>query len=136
MREIKFRAWDKQHKEMLYDGLEYQLRLIQTPNDINSNIEAIPLGFTRVDHAMFDIMQFTGLTDKNGVEIYESDIVRYSGGIESGEGLICFSAGFTIEWNLSTVKSSMPSLISPLFYFQCSSELDVIGNIHQHRHLL
>ena len=61
MREIKFRGWDEKNKEMVYNiNLLFSNRL----NDC----------FEEYEECGLKIMQYTGLKDKNGKEIYEGDV--------------------------------------------------------------
>ena len=107
MREIKFRAYFK-------DGGHIDVNLYGQNPPLQRNV-------------FLAVTQFTGLLDKNGVEIYEGDVVKVHSYTVTGLGKVGFNKGSFVfnkfEYPTSQVLHSF-------------SEIEVIGNIYEHPHLL
>lgn len=103
MREIKFRAWDEKSKYMAYQG---------TPD-----LETIQSFFFHFGD--FELMQFTGIKDKNGIEIYEGDIIKQGECIE------------VVEYCNSLSELSHGGSVLGFDFGNCwnEKEIEVIGNI-------
>jgi len=82
---------------------------------------------TQRAYAAVVVMQFTGLLDKNGKEIYEGDIVR-----EFWNGNPDPCCVQVVEWDDN--ESSGPRVVG--FYLQDGDEYEVIGNIYENPELL
>ena len=129
----KFRAWDKEQlcwiniATLNFDGEFWYL----TPamDDFNPVYYESELGET------WELMQSTGLKDKNGVEIFEGDVVKVSNHpFQKKED----SAGIEIDGNylINWSEHSLTWLAGDLLLYQLKPYIEVIGNIYENPELL
>ena len=121
MREIKFRAWLKEERKMV-------------------NVETLFIGINRLcfgnsktedlffrDFEEVELMQYTGLKDKNGKEIYEGDIVVLNNVENDNMCIVRYEhsryrlEGWSLREDLSNVEDRF---------------LEVVGNIYENKNLL
>lgn len=113
-REIKFRAWDKSSE---YMHSNVQSGVYEDPDEWTEF--STVLGLER-----FEVMQYTGLKDKNGKEIFEGDIVQFDSFRDFTERYEIEYTSYG-EWGIGVHRLAMR-------FKAC----EVIGNIYENPELL
>jgi uncharacterized phage protein (TIGR01671 family) len=125
MREIKFRAWNIAEKEM-YPSVGFRdtdcgrfiireqfMMGVKTEIEMSSNIV---------------LMQYTGIKDKNGIEIYEGDVVTTYGNTDKQK--------YEIKYLGTGYHLQSLSLKDNCSLMQANERLEIIDNIHENPELL
>jgi len=129
MRELKFRAWDVDLKKMFYKGFAVHSNGGGAWSfDANWTNLLIKNGFVKNgNHKQKIIMQYTGLKDKHGKEIYEGDIVRCKWNRRGSD----FEPEIVIE-KIEFINGAF----YPRFHANSHYEPEKIGNIYENPELL
>lgn len=125
MREIKFRAWDKSSNIMRTDITSIRYNLDGSINQIDV-FEGVDILFPEKEAIL---MQYTGLKDKNGVEIYDGDIAECN---------YCTKHNLQIVYDAPQfrLKSVGGEACDNAHLIRINTWLKVIGNIYENPELL
>lgn len=137
-RELKFRAWHKKDKRMYpVTTLNFEIGVAALEGFRYCN-KKINYSSYKTDHwcghdyfKNIELMQYTGLKDRDGNEIYEGDIVRYNRGVillmKWGEE----NAGFDFDY----IKRRK-NIVEDIRLHRSDEEFKVIGSIYTNPNLL
>ena len=128
MREIKFRAWDKVTEKM-YLVWDIGFKAWDGEDSIINYIRICPDGTEDRFENQVELMQYTGLSDKNGKEIWEGDLVQTK---MDGKNVICeviFQEGYFALKLTSPDPTDYRKYIGIMYGANPYGE--VIGNIYE-----
>ena len=123
MREIKFRAYQKERKEIFeIASIDFEKKKAALSNEIRKLLN--------VDFERFELLQHTGTKDANGKEIYENDLISCN---KYKNIVVFFENGcFKIKYPKSDTTNTICTLDTFLEKYKCK----ISGNIYENKNLL
>jgi uncharacterized phage protein (TIGR01671 family) len=126
----KFRAWDKDRKQMFTSPKWVEF-------SVNIEGELSAKNYDRAGNEQYlDIIQFTGLKDKNGKEIFESDIIRIDRVLDKNiTTIVKYETGSFTAHIPDTNENGTIYIYRTLAHW-AQEAVEIIGNIYQNSDLI
>lgn len=124
MENLRFRAWDKENREMLeVHGISFDVQGIWTNEMIDNESDGNFIFLSDIE-----LLQSTGLKDRNGIEMFEGDVLKTKCG-EHGRhiGIVTFRSGKFLSIGVKQYEGYVEEL-------DCAFE--IVGNQFEHPHLI
>lgn len=129
MRDIKFRAWDNVKDQMYFVGEEDDISFELCSDgsfvgyDLNEGWDS---SFPKLEHLQY--MQYIGLKDKYDTDIYEGDIIDCEIYGQKHRGIVKYADTLAVYFLTGLTRSDTELWLA--------SKKEIVGNIHEHPHLL
>lgn len=142
MREIKFRVFDiaSSYNPMHIVGEDnHDSFWIDSNNKFH--YRNLQNGESSGENGDYILMQYTGLKDKNGKEIYEGDIILWKDKSPMSDGTLneiveVFWSDEFLKWSIKGNLNNAKTYIADLYDYSNTEEIEIIGNIYVNKELL
>ena len=120
MKELKIKAWLKKEKKMVsIIGIDFNYEYIRYTEDDNLFNE----NYKTAEFKNIELLQFTGLKDNGGQELYEADVIKFNDGIDDIYGLISY------DDEDGTYRVSYENITEHLSDLE--EDFEIVGNIFE-----
>ena len=120
MKELKIKAWLKKEKKMVsIIGIDFNYEYIRYTEDDN----LFNSDYKVAEFKDIELLQFTGLKDNGGQELYEADVIKFNDGIDDIYGLISY------DDEDATYRVSYENITEHLSDLE--GDFEIVGNIFE-----
>ena len=120
MKELKIKAWLKKEKKMVsIIGIDFNYEYIRYTEDDNLFNE----NYKTAEFKNIELLQFTGLKDNGGQELYEADVIKFNDGVDDIYGLISY------DDEDGTYRVSYENITEHLS--EREGDFEIVGNIFE-----
>jgi uncharacterized phage protein (TIGR01671 family) len=136
MKKTEFRVWIKDEDKMVYsrkgenfislDGSYYKI--------IYNMANSKKMILSKENDDNIELMQFTGLLDKNGKKIFEGDILNFknANGLNDNIGLVIWENNFYAYY----IKNDNEKIYNPIYDITAPAIIEIIGNKYENSEVL
>ena len=124
MKELKIKAWLKKEKKMVsIIGIDFNYEYIRYTEDDN----LFNSDYKVAEFKDIELLQFTGLKDNGGQELYEADVIKFNDGVDDIYGLISY------DDEDGTYRVSYENITEHLS--EREGDFEIVGNIFENPNL-